>query len=136
MDWITDDVAIGNYIEAQDVEFLSRNGFRSVLSLDGTLSRWEPEDLGLDEVVVIPLKDGPGNRADVFIGAVENLIDLAESFPPVLVHCHAGRSRSVIVVAGYLMQSLRIRPHEAIALIRSKRETCIQSGLEELLYHL
>jgi hypothetical protein len=56
MDWITVDVAIGNYIESQDVEFLSHNGFRSVLSLDGTLSRWEPEDLGLDEVVVI----GPG----------------------------------------------------------------------------
>lgn len=53
MDWITYDVPKGNYIEAQDVEFLSRNGFRPVLGLDGTLSRWEPQDLGLDEVVVI-----------------------------------------------------------------------------------
>ena len=41
MDWITDEVAIGNYLEAQDAALLMQHAFRSVVSLDGTLSARE-----------------------------------------------------------------------------------------------
>ncbi len=42
VDWITEHVAIGNYLEAQDTELLRRHGFRSVLSLDGSLVAERP----------------------------------------------------------------------------------------------
>ena len=37
MNWITDELAIGTYLEAQDAELLKQHAFRSVLSLDGSL---------------------------------------------------------------------------------------------------
>jgi hypothetical protein len=43
VDWITDDVAIGNYLEALDATLLTRHGFRSALSLDGTLTEQQLE---------------------------------------------------------------------------------------------
>lgn len=136
LNWITDCVAIGNYHEVRDAALLSGNGLRSVLSLDGTLSEYDPEDLGLEDILVIRLEDGPGNNLDTFHKAVIGLSELVTNSPPVLVQCHAGRSRSVVVVAGYLMQSLNITPEHAIAMIASKREINISQGLEDMLYLL
>ena len=133
MNWINDLVAIGNYLEAQNATFLSQNRFRSVLSLDGTLSKHDPEDLGLEDIVAFDLKDGPGNDPVTFRRAVMSLAELVTNSPPVLVQCHAGRSRSVIVVAGYLILSLKIRPIDAVAMIASKREINISQGLDDLL---
>jgi hypothetical protein len=82
MDWITDRVAIGNYLEAQDPELLRRSGFQSVLSLDGTLSSEDACRLGVGAVAAFRLIDGAGNDLRVFRLAVESLGEL--------VHCHAG----------------------------------------------
>ncbi len=136
MDWITDDVAIGNYLEAQDSELLRRHGFRSVLSLDGTLTPADAPRLRVDAVATFRLIDGPGNDLRMFRQAVESLGKLAESHAPVLVHCHAGRSRSVVVVAGHLARSLGIDPEEAIARVTAKREVNVTPALAELLFKL
>lgn len=136
MNWITDCIAIGNCLEVRDAALLAGNGFRSALSLDGTLSDYDPEDLGLEDILVISLNDGPGNNLDTFRKAVTGLSELVTNSPPVLVQCHAGRSRSVVVVAGYLMQSLNVNPNQAIAMISSKREINIQDGLVDMLYLL
>ena len=45
VDWITDKIAIGNYIEAADVELLRQKKFASALSLDGSLHGKAPADL-------------------------------------------------------------------------------------------
>lgn len=136
MDWITDRMAIGNYLEARTPTFLSSHAFRSVLSLDGTLTNLDPDDLTVEEILAVKLIDGPGNNLLSFRRAIEYLEDLVENHPPVMVHCHAGRSRSVIVVAGYFMQTEGIGPREALARVSSKREINITQGLEGLLLHL
>jgi protein-tyrosine phosphatase len=136
MDWITDQVAIGNYLEAQDVELLRRHGFRSVLSLDGTLADEHAADLGLAEVVSVRLVDGSGNDVRLFRFAIESLGRLAVALPPVLVHCQLGRSRSAAIVAGYLMRSQGVAPPEAIALIAAKRDISIAVALEAMLFDL
>jgi protein tyrosine phosphatase (PTP) superfamily phosphohydrolase (DUF442 family) len=136
VDWITDQVAIGNHEEAQDMALLSQHGFRSVLSLDGTLAARDAGRLGVGAVAAFPLIDGAGNDLRILRLAVEALEDLVRSHAPVLVHCHAGRSRSVIIVAGHLAQSLGIDPVEAIARVAAKRVVCITPALEELLHKL
>jgi hypothetical protein len=136
MDWITDKIAIGNFLEAQDETLLREMGIRSALSLDGTL---DPSDAGfsvLREIVVVKLVDGPGNDVGSFRRAVAAVADLVEREPPLLVQCHAGRSRSAIVVAGYLVGALGIEPSEAINLVASKRAIYVSSGMQELLDHL
>ena len=132
MDWITDRVAIGNYLEAQDTDLLRRHAFRSVLSLDGTLAA----EFGLAEVVPYRLVDGAGNDLRVFRLAARDLRRLARAAAPVLVHCHAGRSRSAVVVAAYLMLAEGLEPEAALAAVAAKREVNVTPALVELLYKL
>jgi len=136
VDWITDRVAIGNYLEARDAVLLKQHGFRSAMSLDGTLAERDAAPLGLAEVASYPLIDGPGNDLRVFRFAIDDLRRLAASFSPVLVQCHAGRSRSVVVVAAYLMEATAITPEEAIALVAARREINITPALVALLHKL
>ena len=61
MNWITDTIAIGNYLDAQDKDLLQREGIVSALSLDGCLAGRSPDEVGVRKVTVIKLQDGPGN---------------------------------------------------------------------------
>lgn len=133
MDWITEDIAVGNYLEAQDATLLRDAGIMSVLSLDRTLTEGDAAHLGLQEIQAVPLDDGPGNDPRLFRQAVEAVERLVRSQRPVLVQCHAGRSRSVVVIAGYLMRSLGIDATEALAHVASKRPVAVTAGLEQLL---
>ena len=133
MDWITDQIAIGTYREAADTSLLVAQGIRSVLSLDGTRSEVEAEALGLAEVVGYRLIDGEGNDPRLFRLTIDDLQRLVETVPPVLVQCHAGRSRSAIVVAAYLMRAHGLGPADAIARVASRREINITAELVELL---
>lgn len=136
MDWITESIAIGNYLEAQDKDLLAQEGLRSALSLDGTLKGDKAQELGLDQIVSTVLIDGDGNDLRVIAGAIESLMYLVQLNPPVLVQCHAGRSRSVAVVAGYLMRMKALDPDDAIALVTAKRNAMLADGLRNLLYKL
>ncbi len=100
MDWITDKVAIGCYLDAQDADLLRRESIRSVLGLVATLDGKSPTELGLARIEIITLVDGPGNDPSRFARAVDMLTELAAESAPVLVHCRAGWSRSPAVVAG------------------------------------
>ena len=136
MTWIVEGkIAVGNFGAASDPEFLRRYGFRSVLGLTGTLSGKKAADLGLDALEVMLLVDGPGNDLRTFTRAVETLRDFAERHPPVLVHCHAGRSRSVVVTAAYLKGVHRLDGEEALSLVTQKREASVTPALLGLLDH-
>ncbi len=103
MDQICEKLYIGNYLDALAPERLAAAGIRSVLSLDGTLEGADYSQHDIVEIVTIELIDGEGNRPEVFLRAVRELGRLTREFSPVLVHCHAGQSRSAIVSARYYM---------------------------------
>lgn len=136
MDWVEKDIAIGNCVDARDIELLEKASISSALSLDGTLAGVQPHSLKLKRIEVVRLEDGPGNDVRLFKVAVDALDELVRTAPPVLVQCHAGRSRSVVVVASYLMRRLGIDVPTALARVASKREIAISPGLEQLLEKL
>ena len=136
MDWITEKVAVGNYLDAQDTELLAANSIVSIVCLDGCLAGRTPEALGVRRVEVIKLADTFGNDPNLFLRAVDRVIQLVDRSSPVLVHCHAGRSRSPVVVAGYLMRTRGIQPEEALKLVAAKRQIAVTPGVGELLWHL
>ena len=133
MDWIEQGIAIGNYLEAKDQELLGREGIKSVLSLDGTLAGISPDSLGLRAIEVVRLDDGPGNDKRLMNIAINALSRLASEASPVLVQCHAGRSRSVVVVAGYLMRAAGISAADALHRVSTKRESNVTPCLVDLL---
>jgi atypical dual specificity phosphatase len=136
MDWITGDIAIGNRIDAHDPGVRTEHRFQAVVSLDGSMTDEQALALGYDDCICLPLLDGPGNDAGAYRRVVQALIDMVESSPPVLVHCHAGRSRSVTVVAGYLVKTRGWTVQAAYAFIATKRDIAVQEGLSDLVHGL
>ena len=71
----------------------------------------------------IRLHDGPGNLPEDFHQAVMALESLMnDPAEVVLVHCHAGVSRSPTICATYLAMKNKITFDEAVATIRNKRD--------------
>ena len=136
MDWITDQIAIGDYREAQDANLLRQHSFGSVLGLISTLTGIAPVDLGVKRIEIITLLDGPGNDPLRFVKAVNLLEQLVVEAPPVLVHCRAGWSRSPAVVAGFVMRTRGLSADEAVAAVREKRVFTMEPELRELLNRL
>jgi protein-tyrosine phosphatase len=136
LDWITDKIAIGNYLDALDVELIRRESLASALSLDGTLHGKDAGECGLKRIEVVCLEDAAGNEPRLFQLAVEYLSELVREAPPVLVQCPAGRSRSAVVVAGYLVKTLGMDSQEALAFVAAKREIAVTAGVEDLLEYL
>ena len=136
MDWITENIAIGNFLDVQDAELLRREAVGSILGLTSALAGIEPAALGVQAIRLVELVDGAGNDLRIFRHAVATLAELLESSPPVLVHCHAGRSRAPVVVAAHLMNTLGVGPEEAFSLIAARREIAVSPALERLLGEL
>jgi hypothetical protein len=132
MDRITDSIWIGNHLDARDQPAKASAGIRSIICLDGCLVDAKAEDLGVERIEVIELIDGAGNPPARFLRAVRLLRELAARHAPVLVHCHAGQSRSAAVVCKYFMtegDSLG----DAMRKITSRRRVAIVAGLQEAL---
>jgi len=133
MDKITDHIWIGSFVDANDRNALHQNGIRSILCLDGCLTEKKAEELGVDRIEVVELIDGRGNRPEVFLRAVGLLMQLKTKHSPVLVHCHAGQSRSAAVVCKFLMKQEGNSLTDAMKRITTKRKVAIQAGLQEVL---
>lgn len=93
--WITNNIAIGNSSDARTAD---KNIFNYVLNVAIDLDiaddfRWRHK---------IGLLDGPGNHPAIFRAIIELLVALTTENKRVLVHCHEGKSRSVMVVSTYV----------------------------------
>jgi protein-tyrosine phosphatase len=125
VDWITDHIAIGNFLDAQSLP----DGIDAVLCLREGCCETR-SDVNARSV---PLRDGPGNHSRDLADALQFLDETARAGERVLVHCHAGRSRSVIVVARWLMRSRGLTPTAALEYIAQRREVYLSPGITDLL---
>lgn len=92
---ITDQVSIG---DAEDARLASNRDFDAILNVAIDFD-WRDDFKWRHKV---GLFDGPGNHPATFFAAVVLLESLVKSGKRVLVHCHGGKSRSVMVVAAWL----------------------------------
>lgn len=93
--WITDEIAIGNSEDARNADNKMFNATLNV-AIDLDIAddfRWRHK---------VGLLDGPGNSPMTFMAAVLLLEALVKQEKRILVHCHEGKSRSVMVVATWL----------------------------------
>ena len=133
MDQITGEIWIGSSTDARDRDSLRRHGISSILCLDGCLLGINADKLGVQPIEVVELVDGRGNRPEVFLRAVELLKKLRAKHSPVLVHCHAGQSRSAALVCKFFMKVEGANLQQAMKRITTKRKVVIVAGLQEAL---
>ena len=125
MDWITPQIAIGNFLDAKRIS----TEIDAILCLKGHCC--EERRLDID-VLVLPLIDGRGNDRRRIGDAVQYIRDVVNAGDRILVHCHAGRSRSVSVVAYYLTLEEGLTTEQALARIEAEREMYLSPGIEEI----
>ena len=122
--WITPTVAIGGL---HDAERAAQIGC-AILSLVAL-----PKGITLPpetDHLQIELIDGAGNGVVKVRQAIGFLTDFMRDGEKVFVHCHAGRSRSVVILAMALMQHLGVSRGAALAMIQKHREIALTPGIE------
>lgn len=137
MNAITDEIYIGNYLDAQDLEALEAAGIRAIIGLNGERYDLNYGEHGIVRTKVFDLIDGAGNDPSLFLQAVDTLRHYKNVAAPLFVHCHAGKSRSAIVVAVHFIRDEGMELAEAMDLIASRRDIRITPGMQEALdFHL
>jgi atypical dual specificity phosphatase len=128
MDWITEQIAIGDALDAV-------NHASEVDSILCLLSDCCGDRSDIDGYCV-PLSDGPGNSSEHVLAAIDFIAAQVENGLRVLVHCRAGRSRSVCIVAAYLMRHQGFSKRLAMSMISKKRQICLSDGIDEIFKHI
>lgn len=126
MDWITDNIAIGDFKDAE-AHF---DDFDAILCLTQDKCCKDREDV---DTFCVPFIDGVGNSQASIEEAIDTIASLVSSNSRILVHCHAGRSRSVCIVAAYFMRHRGMTQDDALDFVRGKRESYLSDGVEEIL---
>ncbi len=126
MEWITANIAIGNFIDAKSAS----DEVDAILCLISDCCDEKSVEV---DVLAIPMVDGVGNDKRRFNDAVDFIDAVVNSGEKILVHCHAGRSRSVCIVARFFMSKCGLTSHQALEKIKSKKEIYLSPGIEEIL---
>ena len=108
MDWITENIAIGNSIDAEKT---SSDELNAILYFKPDCCS---EDSNVFDVMCMPLIDGPSNDNSYLADAVDFIHDIVSSGEKILVHCRAGRSRSVCITARYFMVKNGLTSHQGV----------------------
>jgi protein-tyrosine phosphatase len=130
--WITENVAITNFFSAHSKDVLAEHRVQAILCLDRELRGDAAETRGVKCIELVHLVDG-ANEMFAFRSAVVALEELIEKWGLVVVHCRAGRSRSIAVVAAYLKKARGLEADEALELVRTKRESAVAPELVRLV---
>jgi atypical dual specificity phosphatase len=115
------DIYIGNIQDASDHEGIREAGISTVVKLTNREpTRGYPKEV---DVVRHPMMDGPRNEGKIFRRAVESVTELLRDGESVLVHCAAGKSRSVTVTAAALSIVEKNSFEESLDAVRRCRDT-------------
>lgn len=116
MNKITDQIYIGNYSSAEMLDYGNREGITHILNCTPSYH----EGLESFNVKQININDGFAIPLESIRFAIESITEAVSSGGKILVHCHAGVSRSVSLVCAYLMYT-GFSWDEALQFVRERR---------------
>ena len=110
-------------VNALNKKFISDNGISCIINC--TMSIPFPKSRQIKHCYRLPVKDNlaPDQIYRMYT-MFDYIIDIIVKHLPderILIHCHAGRQRSVAVIAAFLMKIGDMTKNEAILCIQSKR---------------
>ncbi|KAL1742289.1 hypothetical protein HDZ31DRAFT_43583 [Schizophyllum fasciatum] len=120
---IVQNLYLGDLPTAQNVELLKTHKIYSVLS--AMRGRVRINETFLRHQILLD-DDEQSDVLTHFLPSISFIQSELDKGRGVLVHCVAGMSRSVTIVAAYLMYTYKLMPDEAIEVIRQRREGAVE----------
>ncbi|XP_028773987.1 dual specificity protein phosphatase 1-like isoform X1 [Neltuma alba] len=117
---IEEGLFLGSVGAAANKDALKNFNVTHVLTVANTLTPAHPDDFVYKTINVVDRED-----ADIkqYFNECFDFIDEGKRVGGTLVHCFAGRSRSVTVVVAYLMKTHRMSLSQALEHVKSRRPT-------------
>lgn len=119
VDEIINGLFVGNLETTKDINFLSRNGIKYVLSLTGSNVYLDPKKYNH---IQFKITDSPyQDIITLFDPCYDFIDDGIKRGVGVLVHCDAGKSRSTSIVIAYLMKLFGKTYRQIYNYVKTKR---------------
>jgi atypical dual specificity phosphatase len=130
--WVIENKLAGSGlpVSKQEFEWLLGQGVKAIVTVREVPlpKEWMGDDTGYLHLRVDDYGAPPPEEIDAAVQFIEKQI--ADN-RPVMVHCAAGKGRTGVILAAYLVKNEGLRPQEAIDKIRSMRPGSIQSEVQE-----
>lgn len=132
-DKIMNRVYLGNFQAAKDKEFFDTNNIKAVLNCTKDIPNHFAHKRDI-EYMRIPVEDSLKERDfDLMYQYMPCIVEFIHKHANlqghnILIHCWAGRQRSAISVAVYLVSKYGLNPHDACKLILDKRKEAFHFG--------
>lgn len=130
---IIDRIYLGNYQAAKDRKFFKEKNIKAVLNCTKDIPNHFANNREI-EYLRIPVDDSLKERDfDLMYQFMPLIVEFIHKHVTILkqnifIHCHAGRQRSIIAVAAYLVDKKGMTPHEACKFILEKRKEAFHFG--------
>ena len=126
-------IFLGNISSAKNINLLNDLGIKAVISLDSKqrVSYYDDEILFHK---VITAKDEEFYDLSQHFNEIFEFIEEKRRFTNILIHCYAGKSRSVAIIIAYLIKKYHMKFEEAFSFVKNKRkEICPNLGFIQQL---
>ncbi|CAO2838427.1 unnamed protein product [Amaranthus hypochondriacus] len=123
---IEEGLFLGSLGAANNKDALKRQNVTHILIVAGSIPPFHPRDFTYKVIEVADSEDI--DLAQYFDECIDFIDEAKNSGDGVLVHCFAGRSRSVTIVLAYLIKKRGMTLSQALEYVRSKRPQASPNG--------
>ena len=116
---IIDDIYLGGIESVNDYETLEKIGIKNIISVIAGFNPPYPDKFNY---IVLNALDTTNTDLSEYFDITYNFINNAvENNEKILIHCMAGRSRSVTILAAYIIKKYGLNVKNTISSIKNKR---------------
>jgi len=130
---ISKNIYLGNFQSAKDKDFFKKHNIKAVLNCSKDIPNHFIKDTSI-EYMRIPVEDSLKQKDyDLMLQFMPSIVEFIHKHASIqnqkiLIHCWAGRQRSAISIAGYLVSKYKMTPENACKYVLKKRPEAFHYG--------
>lgn len=135
-DLILDNLYLGNINASKDIHFLKDNNIKYIFNISNDIPNYYDNNKNIiKEYINLKVRDDLTKESnDIMFNNLPNLVLKLDNLLSlnngnVLVHCYAGRQRSAVLVAAYLIYKYNLSIKDAYNFILERRPEAFHYGL-------
>lgn len=130
---IFENLYLGNIDSAKDINFIKKNNIKYIFNISNGIPNYFDSNYQIKYYNLYVADSLLKKDIEIMNNALPYLVNvldecLEKDDGNILIHCHAGRQRSAILVAAYLVYKFHMTPDEAYNFILEKRPEAFHYG--------